>query len=162
MLANKQPGLQSYFVTILLAMSFKILPLPVVLSNINPDWVLLALIYWTLAIPEKLGVFNAWMVGLLVDVLTGRLLGQHALAYALISYACLKLHKRLRNYPVLQQCLFIFCGLLFSQLLIFWIESMKGPTEFTIVFWAPVFMGTLFWPLVYSTLRYIRLMGQTG
>ena len=158
MLANKQSGLQAYFVTIILAMSLKILPLPIVLSNINPDWVLLALIYWTLAIPEKLGVFNAWIVGLLVDVLTGRLLGQHALAYALISYACLTLHKRLRQYPIPQQSLFIFCGLLFSQILIFWIENMQGPHEFTITFWLPVFMGTLFWPLVYSVLRYIRQM----
>lgn len=162
MLANKQAGLQAYFVTILVAMSFKILPLPVMLSNINPDWVLLALIYWTLAIPEKLGVFNAWIVGLLVDVLTGRFLGQNALAYALISYACLKLHKRLRQYPVPQQSLFIFGGLLLSQVLSFWIESIQGSAKFTIAFWLPVFMGTLFWPLVYSVLRYIRQMGYVG
>jgi rod shape-determining protein MreD len=162
MLPNKQTGLLGYFVTIILAMSFKILPLPVVLSNINPDWVLLALIYWTLAIPEKIGVFNAWIVGLFVDVLTGRILGQHALAYALISYACLKLHRRLRQYPVLQQSLFIFCGLLFSQMLIFWIENIKGPTAFTVAFWLPVFMGTLCWPLVYSALRFIRQLRHIG
>ncbi len=162
MLANRQPGLLGYFVTILLAMSFKILPLPVLLSNMNPDWVLLVLIYWTLAIPEKLGVFNAWIVGLLVDVLTGRLLGQHALAYALISYACLKFHKRLRHYPIPQQALFVFCSLLFSQILIFWIENIKSPTEFTMAFWLPVFVGTVCWPLVYSALRYIRIFGQTG
>ena len=162
MLPNNQMGLLGYFVTIILAMGFKILPLPVMLSNINPDWVLLALIYWTLALPEKLGVFNAWVVGLLVDVLTGRLLGQHALAYALISYACLKLHKRLRQYPVLQQSLFIFCSLLVSQVLIFWIENIKEPTEFTMAFWLPVFIGTLCWPLVYSALRYIRHLGHIG
>ena len=162
MLPNKPTGLQGYFVTMILAMSFKILPLPVVLSNINPDWVLLALIYWTMAVPEKVGVLNAWIVGLFVDVLTGRLLGQHALAYALISYACLKLHRRLRQYPVLQQSLFIFCGLLVSQLLIFWIETIKGPVEFTVAFWLPVFMGTLCWPLVYSALRLIRQLGHIG
>jgi rod shape-determining protein MreD len=156
MLPNKPSGLLGYFVTIILAMSLKILPWPVVLSNINPDWVLLALIYWTLAIPEKLGVFNAWIVGLFVDVLTGRLLGLHALAYALISYACLKLHKRLRQFHVLQQSLFIFCSLLFSQILIFWIESIKGQVEFTVAFWLPAFIGTLCWPLVYSVLRDIR------
>ncbi len=156
MLPNKPSGLLGYFVTIILAMSLKILPWPVVLSNINPDWVLLALIYWTLAMPEKLGVFNAWIVGLFVDVLTGRLLGLHALAYALISYACLKLHKRLRQFHVLQQSLFIFCSLLFSQILIFWIESIKGQVEFTVAFWLPAFIGTLCWPLVYSVLRVIR------
>ena len=162
MMQNKQAGLEGYFVSILLAMSFKILPLPVLLSNINPDWVLLALIYWTLAIPERVGVFNAWIIGLLVDVLTGRLLGQHALAYALVSYACLKLHKRLRQYPVTQQSLFIFCSLLSSQVLIYWIENIEGPTKFAMAFWLPVFMGTMSWPLVYSVLRFIRVFGRTG
>lgn len=143
-------------------MSLKILPLPSVWNSMNPDWVLLVLIYWTLAAPEKIGVFNAWVVGLLVDVLTGRILGQHALTYALVSYVTLKLHKRLRQYPVPQQALFIFLCLLFSRILVFWIENIQSDTEFSLDFWLPVIIGTLLWPLVYSMLRFIRIFGQTG
>ena len=158
---NKQSFL-GYFISLILSMSLKILPLPSVWNSMNPDWVLLVLIYWTLAAPEKIGVFNAWVVGLLVDVLTGRILGQHALTYALISYICLKLHKRLRQYPVPQQALFIFLCLLLSQILIFWIENIQDDTEFSLDFWLPVIIGTLLWPLVYSMLRFIRIFGKTG
>jgi len=158
----RQQGMQGYFLTVIIAMGLNILPLPLYLKSLNPDWVLLGLIYWTLALPERVGVFNAWVIGLFVDVLTGRLLGMHALAYALISYTCLKFHKRLRQYPVFQQALFVFLCLLFSQMMIFWIESIQGATEFSYEFWLPVLVGTLFWPFVYAALRLIRIFGQIG
>lgn len=157
---NNQLSLRAYFLTLFLAMSLNILLLPPFLKSLTPDWVLLVLIYWALAMPEKTGVFHAWGIGILVDVLTGRLLGQHALAYALISYVCLKFHRRLRQYPAPQQSLFVFFCLLFSQLLVFWIESMQGATKFTLVFWLPTIIGTLVWPLVYSILRYVRIFGH--
>lgn len=143
-------------------MGLKILPLPDYLSRFNPDWVLLALIYWTLAMPEKIGVFTAWMVGVVVDVLTGRLLGQQALAYAIISYFSLKFHKRLRQYPVIQQSLFVFLCLLFSQMLTFWIENIYSITGFSLTFWLPVLSGTLFWPIVFSILRLVRSFAHTS
>ncbi|KAF3981240.1 MAG: rod shape-determining protein MreD [Methylococcales symbiont of Hymedesmia sp. n. MRB-2018] len=160
MLANKKQNLHGYIVTLIFAMFLKIMPLPDYLSRLNPDWVLLILIYWSIAIPERIGVFNAWLVGLIIDVLTGRLLGQQALIYSLISFTCLKLHKRLRQYSLLQQSLFIFLSLLFSQIMIFWIESIDSITQFTLIFWMPVFIGTLFWPLIYIALRFIRIFGQ--
>jgi rod shape-determining protein MreD len=162
MLAKIQLNKVNFVVSFIIAMSLKILPLPPYLSLFNPDWVLLALIYWTLAIPEKIGVFTAWVIGIFVDVLTGRFLGQQALAYAIISYICLKLHKRLRQYPVLQQSLFIFLCLLFSQMLMFWIENIYSVTEFSWAFWLPVFIGTMFWPVIYSTLRFVRIFGHNG
>lgn len=141
-------------------MCLKIMPLPDYLSRLNPDWVLLTLIYWTLAVPERMGVFNAWLVGIVVDVLTGRLLGQQALIYALASFTSLKFHRRLRQYPLPQQSLFIFCNLLFAQIMVFWIENINSLTEFTMTFWMPVITGTLLWPLIYLSLRFIRIFGQ--
>lgn len=161
MLFNKKQNLRRYFISLVLAMGMNISLLPVFLKGINPDWVLLILIYWTLAIPEKLGVFNAWVIGLLIDVLTGRLLGQHALAYALICYACLKLHKRLRLYPLPQQAIFIFCCLFFSQALVFWIENIQSPTKFDLVFWLPAFTGTLMWPVMFFLMRFFRALGRS-
>lgn len=149
----------SYLLTIALAMSLNILPLPEAIKNLNPDWVLLVLIYWALAMPERVGVFNAWLIGILVDVMTGRLMGMHGLTYALVSYACLKLHKRLRQYPLPQQSLFIFFCLLSSQTMVFWIENIQDTTKFSFLFWLPVFIGTFVWPLVASALRFIRTLG---
>jgi rod shape-determining protein MreD len=155
--------MNSYFsicriiLTIGLAMCLRITPWPGFLADINPDWVLLALIYWTLAVPERVGIFHAWTVGLLTDVLTGRVFGQYALAYSLIIYCCLMLHKRLRQFPLLQQGLFIFFCLLFSQVLLFWLKNIQHPAQLHPSFWLPVFTGTLCWPLVYTALRRVRL-----
>lgn len=160
MQVNRRSGSNGYWLTVVLAMALSILPLPSAVDCFNPDWVLLVLIYWTLAMPEKIGIFNAWVLGLLVDVLTGRLLGLHALDYALISFLCITSHKRLRQHPVPQQSLFVFLFLLLSQVMVFWVESIQGRIELSVAFWFPVFTGTLFWPLIYSGLRFIRVFGR--
>ncbi len=162
MKANRVQNNKGYFITLFIAMSLNILPLPTDIQSLNPDWVLLVLIFWTLEAPERVGVFNAWVLGILVDVLTGRLLGMHGLIYALINYACLKFHRRLRHYPIVQQTLFIFFCLLLSQVLVFWIESIQGATGLTWNFWLPVITGTFCWPFVYSGLRMMSLLKRIG
>ena len=136
-------------------MGLNILPLPESLKSANPDWSLLVLIYWTLAIPERFGVFSAWFLGLFIDILTGRVLGMHGLTYAVVAYACLRLHKRLRQYPLLQQAFFVFLCLIFSQSLIFWIENIQNTTRFSFDFWLPVFTGTIVWPFVYFFCQFL-------
>lgn len=138
-------------------MCLRIVPWSGTLELLNPDWVLLTLIYWSLALPERVGIFHAWTYGLLTDVLTGQSFGQHALAYSLIIYACLKLHKRLRQYALLQQGLFIFGCLLLSQLLFFFLKNLQHPVQITTDFWLPILTGTACWPLIYRALRYVRL-----
>jgi rod shape-determining protein MreD len=154
---NNYTGFFRIILTLAVAMSLRIVPWPGDMAAYNPDWVLLVLIYWALAIPERVGIFHAWIFGLLTDVLTGRLLGQYALAYSLVIYICLKLHKRLRQFPLMQQGLFIFFCLLLSQLLLFFIKNLQHPDQLHASFWLPVFTGTLCWPLVYTALRFVRL-----
>lgn len=154
---NDYHGYGRIILTIILAMCLRIIPWPNAITSINPDWVLLALIYWALAMPERVGIFHAWTVGLLTDTLTGRLFGQYALAYSLVIYFCLILHKRLRQFPLPQQAVFIFLCLLLTQLLLFWLKNIQTPFQFRASFWLPVVTGTLCWPLVYTALRFVRL-----
>ncbi len=146
--------------TVVLAMSLKIAPWSNTLEPFNPDWILLTLMYWSVAIPERIGIFYAWTTGVFTDVLTGQLFGQHALTYSLVIYTCLKLHKRLRQYPQVQQGLFIFCCLLSSQLLFFFLKNLQHPVHLTSDFWLPILTGTTFWPLIYTVLQSVRLSKQ--
>ncbi|MFA5983962.1 MAG: rod shape-determining protein MreD [Methylococcaceae bacterium] len=155
---NNNGGYGRIILSLMFAMSLRIMPFPAPLALLNPDWVLLALIYWSLALPERVGIFYAWTFGILTDVLLGRLFGQYALAYSLIIYLCLKLHKRLRQFPIFQQGMFIFFCLLLSQLLLFLIKNIQHPAQLQATFWLPVFTGTLCWPMVYMTLRFVRLL----
>ena len=152
---NNYIGFFRIFITLILAMCLRVMTISGDVAMLNPDWVLLALVYWTLILPERVGIFHAWSFGLLTDVLTGRLLGQYALAYSLVIYICLKFHKRLRQFPFFQQGLFIFFCLLLSQLLLFFIKNLQHPAQLHATFWLPVFTGTLIWPLVYGLLRFV-------
>jgi rod shape-determining protein MreD len=154
---NYSYGFGRILMTLVMAMCLRIAPWPPAVAAFNPDWVLLTLIYWSLAMPERVGIFHAWTFGLLTDVLTGRLFGQYALAYSLVIYLCLNLHKRLRQFPLIQQALFIFFCLLLSQLLLFLIKNLQHPAQLHGSFWLPVFTGTLCWPLVYTVMRFVRV-----
>jgi rod shape-determining protein MreD len=151
-----------YLFAVIMAMCLKVMPLPPALQSWNPDWVLLVLIYWLLAFPYKWGVTSSWMVGLLMDVLTGRPLGQYALVYALLSYVCLKFYKRVRHFPLMQQGLFIFACLLLAHTLAFCIESIHNPSRFQWAFLLPVISGTLIWPFIGLVLRGINLNQRAG
>lgn len=71
----------------------------------RPDLVALALVFWNVHQPRKVGMGVAFALGLLVDVQQGAVLGQHALAYVLLSYFAITLHRRLLWFSPLQQAL---------------------------------------------------------
>ena len=139
--------------TLLVAMALRVLPLPMPWFEWNPDWMALVLIYWILALPDRVGVGTAWLAGLFADVLTGRLLGQHALAYAVVAYLTQRWYQRLRLYPLVQQTLGIMVFLLLSQLLVFWTQSARSETG---IDWRPALSGALAWPPIMAMLRWIR------
>ena len=70
--------------TLLLAFALNIVPLgrhPAV-----PDFMALALVFWNVHQPRRVGVGLAFMFGLMMDVNEATILGQHALAYTLLSF----------------------------------------------------------------------------
>lgn len=158
---NNPSSLLRFVLSIILAMCLRIAPWQEPLTAYNPDWILLTVIYWSLASPERRGIFTGLTVGILTDILTGRMLGLHALTYSLAAFFSLKLHKRLRQYPLPQQGLFIMLCLFCSQFLTFWLENLHAPLRFQASFWLPVITGTVCWPLVYSFLRVVRLHNRS-
>jgi len=133
-----------------------ILPLPQALEIWRPDWVMLTLLYWALALPERIGVGIAWVVGLLKDALVGTLLGQYALAYVLATYLIIKLHQRIRLHPLWQQALSILVLLALSQLLVLWVNGIIGRPAHSWLYWMPSLVGALLWPVVFTLLRAVR------
>ena len=142
--------------TLLTALVLRLLALPQPLVFLNPDWVLLVLIYWCLSLPERFGIGLAWLTGLWVDAATGRLLGQQALIYALVAYSCVRFHSRLRLFPLNQQLLLILVFLLGSQLLLFCLEALRGRPLLMWSYWLPSLTGTLAWPLVLACCGYLK------
>ncbi len=89
--------------TLALAFAFGLLPLG--RQPAMPDLLALALVFWNVHQPRRVGVGVAFVFGLLVDVHQGALLGQHALAYTLLGFAAITIHRRLLWFGVLSQAL---------------------------------------------------------
>jgi len=70
-----------------------------------PDVLAVALVFWNVHQPRKVGIGAAFFFGLLMDVHEGSLFGQHALAYTLLSYFATTIHRRLLWFGVPAQAL---------------------------------------------------------
>ena len=63
---------------------------------VKPDFVALALLYWCIHHPRRLGFLAAWLLGLQWTSPTAALFGQHALAYTVLAFAGIVLHRRIQ------------------------------------------------------------------
>lgn len=146
--------------TLLVAFVFAIVALPEfvpdMLGYLRPDWILLVLIYWTLTLPQKVGFFWAWMIGMMVDVLYGGLMGQHSISFVLVGYIVLSQYQRLRMVSAMQQSLAIFVLVLINQLTNLWIESMTSDVDFSLLYFMPSVASGLMWPVIYLVLGNVR------
>lgn len=132
------------------------MPLPDWAVNWRPAWVTIVLIYWCLALPERVGIGIAWLSGLLLDVHQGTVFGLNAIALTFIALIIITLHKRVRVFPLMQQAMLVCVLLLFTELLTLWIRSMMGfpPQHWT--YWMPAFTSMIIWPWLFIILRDFR------
>lgn len=143
-------------VSIVVALTLTIVPLPTALDVFRPDWVALTLIYWAMILPRSFGVGTAWVVGFVVDVAQGTLLGQHALALSFIIYVTVKFHLQMRVFPLSQMTAVVFALLALYQFLLFWINGVAGLHSNAVTYWGPVVSGAVIWPLISIILAGIR------
>ena len=138
------------------ALMLTALPMPELAILWRPAWVALVLIYWCMALPGRIGVFVGFSVGILLDAMVGSLLGQHALALAVVAFIAHKLHRRVRVLPVWQQGMTVF-GLVFVfQALVLWINGIKGMPVTIGAYLAAPLISMLLWPWVFVVLRDAR------
>ena len=143
-------------ISFIVGMILLILPLPEWVRIYRPDWLALILIYWSMALPKRVGLWSAFIIGLLADSLLGTLLGHHALALMVITYLNLNFYLRIRVLSLPQQSLYVFGLLVISQLIISCMNGIMGlSVPFQAVFVAPL-IGMLMWLLAFVILRDIR------
>lgn len=89
--------------TLLVALGFNLLP--VGRHPALPDLLAVVLVFWNVHQPRRVGVGLAFLFGLLMDVHEGALLGQHALAYTMLSFVAITIHRRLTWFGLGEQAL---------------------------------------------------------
>jgi rod shape-determining protein MreD len=143
-------------VTVAVALVLAIVDLPDWAENYRPQWVLMVLAYWAMALPHRVGVIVAWITGLAADVLSGALLGQQALGFAVSIYLVLTMHQRLRVFPLWQQAVAMVIIFLLERAVAFLVYgAVIGRTPPT-TYWIPPLVSGLLWPWMFIFLRDVR------
>lgn len=113
-----------------------------------PDVLLLLLAFWGVHQPQRVGLGLAFALGLCMDVQHSALLGQHALAYALLMFAAKGLSRRLLWFSTPVQGLHILPFFIVVHAVMLLVRLLSGGVfpGWSLVL-APV-IEALLWPLV--------------
>lgn len=139
--------------TLIIALVLASLPMPIWTIWLRPAWVLMVLMYWAIMMPQRVSVGLAWITGLLVDLLNGTLLGEHALAYTIVIYFVSRLNIRLKMCPPVQQGITVLIFLLLYQFILYCIQGFIGELPGSHLYWLSSLTSTLLWPWLFVLIR---------
>ena len=131
---------QTFFQIFILAFIFivafvlEIMPWPNDFQGYRPTWVVLVLLYWALALPDKVSVGTAFVVGIIWDLVVGSILGIHALV----------------------QSLLVMLYVILIRFMIFFIEMVLNNAEFNNQQIVGAIISGILWPWVFLLMRQVR------
>jgi rod shape-determining protein MreD len=142
--------------TLLVAVMASIMPLPLSVDAFRPDWVLIVLIYWCMALPGRVNIITAWVMGFLLDVLLGSVLGVHAAAMAISVFIVAENYQKIRNFSIWQQALITGVLAALYHLVVFWLQRFLIDASYLPSYLYPVITTIVLWPWVFYLLRKVR------
>ena len=142
--------------TLLIALMASIMPMPLNADTFRPDWVLIVLIYWCMALPGRVNIITAWVMGFLLDVLLGSVLGVHAAAMSISIYIIIRNHQKIRNFSIWQQALITGVLAALYHLVVFWLQRFLIDVVFLTSYLYPVITTIILWFWVFYLLRRVR------
>lgn len=142
--------------SLLAALLLSLTPLDGSLVWLRPDWLLLVLVFWLLAVPERVGIAVCWVCGLVQDILLGSVLGQNAFSLAVVAYIIQISYQQLRMFSLRKQATLIGVLELFRILVEQWAQSLNGlPYTYWQVF-LPVLSTALLWLVLRPTMSFLQ------
>jgi rod shape-determining protein MreD len=138
--------------TALIALVLTVLPLPMWLDVMRPAFLVLTVLYWSINTPLAGGIGLGFACGLLLDVFQGPVLGEHALALAIVAYIAVREHQRIRSKPAFQQSLVVFAALVFYEFVVFAVDGWTGHPATSPLRWVHCLTGAIVWPLAAAIL----------
>ena len=147
-------------ITIILGLFISLITLP--LGYYAPEWMILIVIYWAIALPSNNKLFIAFLIGIIVDIVYGQVLGISSLFYVLMVYIVLRLYNSLRYMTIAQQAVVLFIFIFLKQHLLVWAYFIIDRN----IDYQALIVGSIvtasIWPLIYYTLRFIRRKFNIG
>lgn len=139
-------------ITAVIALILTVLPMPGWLNLVRPGFLVLTVLYWSIASPRTGGVALGFFAGLMLDVFQGPILGEHAMALCLVSYIAVREHQKIRSKPAFQQSLIVFAALLTYEFIAFAIDGWSGHPINSPYRWLHTATGAIVWAPVAAVL----------
>ena len=147
-------------VTFLAAIAIEVMPLPEAVQAFRPPLPAMVLIYWTMMWPERFGLFTAFALGIVLDILHGQLLGQNALALCAVTYITVRFHLQIRIFPLWQMTMTVLALLTLAAALLFVVEGIAGYGLSGLKRWPAIICGTLLWQPIMALLDQVRMQSE--
>ena len=139
--------------SVFLALLLAILPLPQALAYWRPEFVTMALIFWVLHRPDLVGVWSAFLLGILLDVMFNTPFGVHPLMLAVVAYLARLSYRWVTVFSMLQTSGLVFALVFAALLLKHVVTGIVGVGPHSLLFWLPALTSALLWPTVVLSLR---------
>ena len=142
--------------TVVVALVLTVLPLPPWLAAVRPAFLVITVLYWSVAAPRVGGIGLGFFSGLALDVFRGAVLGEHALALTAITYVVVREHQKIRLKPSFQQALIMLGALVAYEFILFAIDGWTGHPMTSPLRWIHTLTGAIIWPLATAVLDRTR------
>jgi rod shape-determining protein MreD len=141
-------------ITAAIALVLTVLPLPPYLALVRPMFLVLTVLYWSIASPRTGGIALGFFAGLMIDVFPpSTVLGEHALALTFITYVAVREHQKIRSKPAFQQSLIVFAVLVAYETILFGIDGWTHHAVTNPWRWAHTLSGAILWAPVAAVLN---------
>jgi len=145
------------YLTFFICLVAAIFPLPLVLNSFRPEWMVLVIFYWIMALPHRVNIGHTFILGAMLDLLLGSTLGMHALLFSLLAYFTSIHFQRFRNFTLFQTTLLVGVFVFVSKITLYWIaSSIQVIVLHQSYFWS-IFTSMLIWPVFFIFMRYLRV-----
>ncbi|MDW6091037.1 rod shape-determining protein MreD [Vibrio rhizosphaerae] len=156
MASNVLKGHVVIWISFFCALVLQTIPWPGALELFRPSWILLILCYWVLALPHRVNVGTALILGLLWDLILGSTLGIRGMMLSIIVYIVAMNFLILRNMALWQQAIVIGLLTIALDFMVLGGEFLFRPVEFNpLSLWGGI-ISCILWPWLFLLLRRVR------
>ncbi|TVQ28477.1 MAG: rod shape-determining protein MreD [Wenzhouxiangella sp.] len=155
-MSGRNQGSSLLLLTLALGFALTLMPLPTVVEPARPYWVAMILVYWNLETGRLRFLGQAFVLGLLLDLMTGTLLGQHALGLVILVFLLERFRNRIRFFPPWQQAMAVFVLLLNERIIQLWVILLGGHGWPVWTWWLAPVIAMLLWPWLFLLIDALR------
>ncbi len=142
--------------TFFVALVLQTIPWPGVLDLFRPAWLFLVTCYWVLALPHRVSVGTAFVLGLMWDLLIGSTLGIRGMMMSIVMYLVALNFLVIRNMALWQQAILIAALTVLLEVLIFCGEYLVQDVVFNPLSLWSALINCILWPWMFLLMRRIR------